>query len=462
MLYASPPIPGPHNSMVFLYNVMYFVMISCFSSIGPELVVVPDSASVEYGSTIIMSCVAAAGFGSQPAISWSRNGQTVSMSNTENDVMINITSTIISTSEMTFVWSSMRMCNLVAESTGQFSCTAANSQGNVTQKWNIVIAGARAAVLVVVPQTQLVEYHNTVVMVCVAYGFPIPTITFNKDGTALDNTNVSGFTIIHKTRSNGNGTSYAQSTLVLCNIVENDIGGYSCTADNGISTPDSETWSLRVNIPAQLVLVPDSQRVKFGSTVFMVCIAYGYPLSSITFNMNGDAIHNSSEVRITEVNITMSGFTFTQSVLSICGIARNESAEYSCTAKNDHGTHSQAWNIALSHIPVPAELVLIPLENQTLRGGNSVFVSCIAYGIPLPSITWTRNGIALSNYSSDRVSSYDKTIDAKGHHLVHSILEICDLMEHDAGTYSCEALNTVGVQSFDWHITIERTGKLVT
>ena len=71
--------------------------------------------------------------------------------------------------------------------------------------------------------------------------------------------------------------------------------------------------------------------------------------------------------------------------------------------------------------------------------GGEISVNCTAYGIPLPRITWRRNGQFLA---TEHIKRYQlRSNGCSSHDLpgVESVLTITDLREKDNGSYSCSA-----------------------
>ena len=92
-------------------------------------------------------------------------------------------------------------------------------------------------------------------------------------------------------------------------------------------------------------------------------------------------------------------------------------------------------------VTTPAQVVLAP-DNTTVGSGNTLMFTCLGYGIPSPSITWTKDGILLTNNSnSDRITTYEANITEGGVTLMRSFLKICNVGPSDEGQYSCVASN---------------------
>ena len=98
--------------------------------------------------------------------------------------------------------------------------------------------------------------------------------------------------------------------------------------------------------------------------------------------------------------------------------------------------------------------------------GNTIVLTCVAFGVPNPDISWTANGVTLSNDS--RITVYSELVEEGGVMFVSSMLEICSVGVDDAGRYSCMAsygerndtamfnVSVTGVEGEKWTMS-ERT-----
>ena len=100
--------------------------------------------------------------------------------------------------------------------------------------------------------------NTTASLTCVAYGLPFPSITWNKNGTAVSN---SSLTSIYEETKSENGVSFVRSVLEICGSDLTDSGEYSCTADNGI-TSDSSNFMITV------VTVQGKNTFKYQCVIF--------------------------------------------------------------------------------------------------------------------------------------------------------------------------------------------------
>lgn len=74
--------------------------------------------------------------------------------------------------------------------------------------------------------------------------------------------------------------------------------------------------------------------------------------------------------------------------------------------------------------------------------GSSVHLSCTAYGIPLPTITWSRGGLGplTATINDSRVDIWDEVVVVREHTFVRSHLRMCSTVEMDSGLYNCTAV----------------------
>ena len=72
---------------------------------------------------------------------------------------------------------------------------------------------------------------------------------------------------------------------------------------------------------------------------------------------------------------------------------------------------------------------------------------CAAYGVPAPTITWSKNTGSIADMLQDTnsgVKAYWKTLTVNGTDFVVSVLEICGAAAMHTDEYSCWA-NIVGI-----------------
>ena len=72
-------------------------------------------------------------------------------------------------------------------------------------------------------------------------------------------------------------------------------------------------------------------------------------------------------------------------------------------------------------------------KSQTTNEGSNVTFSCVATGVPVPSLSWTINGIAINPTANPRITL---SADSKQ-------LTVTNVNRIDSGEYRCVASNKV-------------------
>ena len=101
--------------------------------------------------------------------------------------------------------------------------------------------------------------------------------------------------------------------------------------------------------PAQIVIRPNqTTNVDAGNTIVGVCVAYGDPNPSITWNRGGTALSNDSRVTIYEELVTENGVTFVQSIIEVCSAEVSDAGQYSCFTENTFGNDTAVFELTVN------------------------------------------------------------------------------------------------------------------
>ena len=103
----------------------------------------------------------------------------------------------------------------------------------------------------------------------------------------------------------------------------------------------------------------------------------------------------------------------------------------------------------------PVEIVIRPEDLTEADAGQTLTFTCVAYGVPLPTISWSQGGVIITNDTDTRVTIYNEEIEERGLVFYQSILEICSAELTDSGVYSCSADNGISNDSVSFEIRVE-------
>ena len=106
-----------------------------------------------------------------------------------------------------------------------------------------------------------------------------------------------------------------------------------------------------------------------------------------------------------------------------------------------------------SVLQVAPEFFLTPNSTVVANHSGSLVLTCVAFGVPAPSVQWERFGAeipesAIVSWISDDVE------------FISSTLELCDLQISDSGLYSCIANNSVGEIQHNFTVTFPLSKRL--
>ena len=227
-----------------------------------------------------------------------------------------------------------------------------------------------AAVIVHPPTYSTASEGQTVRMTCAAYGVPVPTISWSRateDVAAKLADSSSGYKKYDKMVT-VNGTDFKVSVLEICGVALSETDEFICSADNGVSgigiASDEARFFLSVTgsasePPSVVVRPPSDTTVDYGSTVEAVCIAYGNPVPTITWNKDGCSdISCITNAKMFSEVVTYGDVSFRKSTLQLCNVDESNTGSYSCSASNGIGgvgvaPGSYSWQLTVNPKPVP-------------------------------------------------------------------------------------------------------------
>ena len=92
----------------------------------------------------------------------------------------------------------------------------------------------------------------------------------------------------------------------------------------------------------------------------------------------------------------------------------------------------------ISSLCVAPPQIIVPVKNINGTAGGNITLQCSAFGYPVPSITWLKEGSPLQPSYTVQIESH-KYIN----NTVTSTLSLSDLHDGDTSNYACQANNTL-------------------
>ncbi|KAK3749889.1 hypothetical protein QZH41_008268, partial [Actinostola sp. cb2023] len=329
---------------------------------------------------------------------------------------------------------SLTITNVVRDDEGFYRCKAQNDLGTVESDSAYLTVNFAPTITTHPPNRTTTEWQ-TVSLVCIVSGDPIPTVGWWKDGQLL---NISAEPRLTQEAITNN--------LTITNITRNDEGFYYCNATNNITSTSSNSAYVEVNYPAKFFISPQNDTQVEGQNVTLECSLEGKPLSEVTW------WHGSTKINTSVSRYSVSGpplVSNSKASLTITNVVRDDEGFYYCKANNDLGTVES--DSAYLTVNYPPKILVNPSPDTKIEKEN-VTLSCKYEGKPKPTVEWFVNDTTKLNPSDPRIQITNTGDVKKG----VSSLTIYNLNRTDEGHYKCVLNNSIkaNVASTETQLTV--------
>lgn len=341
------------------------------TGLTPPTIIKPDTTTIitDRGKTVRLRCPAIGN--PQPTITWQKNRRPISMDSIKFK-QIDDGSLVVS--------------SLIPFDSGTYLCTAKNPTG---QDFLILTLYVYISPEIIRPPPNLtVDVGDSILMECVARGFPIPSIRWFLNNKPLP---------------------YNGSVIEIASLSLQHTGVYLCVAEN---MAGNDTATATLSVMASPSIEPISPvKVTSERWTELKCNVSGNPKPKLTWLRQDVPIGASNPKYL----VLPSGS------LRIFEVKPSDSGTYTCVASNPLGVARQPVEL---FVQVPPEIIKRP-QNISINEGDTIILECEARGFPVPRITWYRNGsTVVANISLVEITEARKS-------------------EHE-GMYRCEAENPAG------------------
>ncbi|XP_075872115.1 hemicentin-1 isoform X2 [Nelusetta ayraudi] len=304
---------------------------------------------------------------------------------------------------------------------GTYACVASNVEGKARKSYHLTVQVPPSISGSELPSEVGVLLNESIQLVCQARGAPTPTIQWLKDGEAINDTLSTDLSI-----------SPDGGTLTLNGAQTSDSGKYTCVASNPAGEED-RIFNLNVYVPPAIdgnSEAAEQLTTVLDSSVNIECVAAGSPPPQLNWLRNGLPLSVSSHTRLLSAG----------QVLRITRAQVSDSATYTCVASNRAGVDNRHYSLQV-HVP-PGLDGAGSTEDVTVVRGNSASLLCVADGTPTPTLSWLKDGDALSPEPHLRLSNFN------------SSLQFTRAQANDTGRYTCVADNTAGQASRRFNLKV--------
>ncbi|XP_040263538.1 leucine-rich repeats and immunoglobulin-like domains protein 1 isoform X1 [Bufo bufo] len=314
------------------------------------------------------------------------------------------------------------------------------------QNKSIFIIPARSFVCDDLPKPQIIVHPQKTMAVvgkdirfsCSAASSSSSPMTFvwKKNNEILHNAETENFA--NAREKDGDVINYT-TILHLRNVTFDHDGQYQCIITNHFGSTYSNKAGLTVNVLPYFTKTPRDSTIRTGTTARLECAADGHPTPDIAWQKDGGTDFPAARERRMHVMPDDDVFFITDIKIEDIGV-------YSCTAQNSAGLVSANATLTILEMPFLAH----PLEDRVVSAGSTLSLQCKASGSPPPRITWLKGDEPL--------------VMTKRHHFTsgNELLIILNVVQEDAGKYTCEMSNTLGTERAYSNVSIYPTSGCVS
>ncbi|XP_061153333.1 hemicentin-1 isoform X4 [Syngnathus typhle] len=300
---------------------------------------------------------------------------------------------------------------------GRFQCVASNEGGEHEKDFNVLVQ-VPPSIRSTGSAERAVVLRKAINLECISSGIPAPTLTWLKDGRPVD-TSQEHFKL-----------ESAGRVLKITGARQEDSGKYTCLATNAAGEAQ-KSLRLSVHVPPTISASGEviNQTILSGFSTELECKATGSPLPAIRWYKDGRPLTSTAGVTLLKRGQALE---IERAQLSDAGL-------YRCVAVNLAGVAETSHSLQVFAPPVISS-----------RGGTVTVVvneagrlECEATGVPLPTLTWLKDGSPVTSVSHGiQVLSSGK------------VLSLSRAQVSDMGRYTCVAVNAGGEQQRDYDLRV--------
>ncbi|XP_064391944.1 uncharacterized protein LOC135339656 isoform X2 [Halichondria panicea] len=394
----------------------------------------PTMSSARVGSTHNMSC----DFHSfpRPYVTWS--GVPLSAAG-----RFNVQETIERREGVEFVRSVLSISPVADYDGGEIACVGTNGQQELKHSFQLeVLAPPQIVVSPGHTHTAISDAHTTLTLACIAHSSSHIYWTRNDLEISTDDRRSVASDLVTR-----GGRSFVRGVLKVCGVGVTDSGEYSCVA-SGDGETTTATFDLCAVESTGILVAPSDVTIETGHTLSVGCVGYttvsNAPSTNLSWTFDDQPLGNSSKVTVLEHRQENRNVVLIRATLLVNCIKPENAARYGCHVTSlDTVVKSADFNILVHTPPLIKDA---PNSTQSVLKDGTISFTCVASGVPLPTILWYKDGSPLITDVEGRLEIIQTNVDGFGDfdRAIESVLTIQSVGEGDAGYYGCKAGSTAG------------------
>ncbi|XP_072488821.1 hemicentin-2 isoform X7 [Notamacropus eugenii] len=303
---------------------------------------------------------------------------------------------------------------------GNYTCECSNLAGNSSQEQQleVYVAPKIPGSNDLLKEVSVIQ-SGEVTLECEATGKPPPVVTWEKDGQPV----ASEHGLLIQLQGRALQVEWAQA---------GHAGRYTCIAENEAGRAERR-FDLSVLVPPELVGDTDpltNVTAVLHSALTLLCEASGNPSPLVRWFRGEEPVSPGEDTY----------FLAGGRILKLTRVQEEDGGLYLCLASNLVGEARKNFSV---EVLVPPRIENEDSEEEVkVSEGQSASLTCNATGHPQPTVTWFKDGQALSGGDPYRISSDG------------SMLEILQANLSTSGHYSCIASNSVSEKTKHYKLSV--------
>uniref|UniRef100_A0A3Q2ZJP1 Leucine-rich repeats and immunoglobulin-like domains 3 n=1 Tax=Kryptolebias marmoratus TaxID=37003 RepID=A0A3Q2ZJP1_KRYMA len=295
----------------------------------PQITVQPETQSALRGSNVTFVCSAASSSDSPMTFAWKKDNEVLNDAEIHNQAHLRVQGGAGSEAEVTEYTTTLHLRNVDFSSEGKYQCVISNHFGSsYSTKARLTVHMLPS--FTKMPMDLSIRAGAMARLECAAVGHPSPQIAWQKDGG-------TDFPAARERRMH---VMPEDDVFFIVNVKTEDIGVYSCTAQNTAGAISANATLTVLETPHFLRPLVDCTVAK-GETAVLQCIAGGSPAPRLNWTKD------DSPLVVTERHF----FAAANQLLIVVDAAEADAGKYTCEMSNALGT--ERGNIHLSVLPNP-------------------------------------------------------------------------------------------------------------
>ncbi|KAK0404397.1 hypothetical protein QR680_017438 [Steinernema hermaphroditum] len=365
---------------------------------------IPAEVSGELEKRLTMSCPA---FGvPTPSVTWLKAGRPL---DNENDIYFSANG------------QKLHFIRLSREDASKYTCIAKNAAGEDKRDFVLrLLEEPRIEGPNIMRRIQT-NAGRTATIVCPATGSPEPTISWLRNGKALEKGTSERFVLLDGGRQ-----------LQIVDARASDAARYTCIATNVVGTADLDALLIIVAKPSIQGEAAETREIVLNRAFHLLCDVEGTEPIDIEWQRLGRALEISLKGGSNYLQISMRG-----KKMDILSARREDEGRVSCVARNDAGEARKHFDLVLL-VPPTINDSLSSDPVQTAIPGQPFNVSCHVEAIPEAHIEWSLDGKPLAPASEGAEDALYVALDGG------QTLWVRRSAEKGIGKFTCRASNKAG------------------